>query len=318
MRGMVDDELSDEAIDWLVRLHSGRATAEDRSAFAAWRRRSPAHDAAAREAESLWQDIGRTPVAAEFGATKARLRPPAHAMTRRAALAGTMAASAAALIVASGALGPIPGLFADYATGVGERRQVRLPDGSIAYLNTASALSVAYGEGERRLSLGAGEALFDVAKDPARPFIVSAAGGEARALGTVFGVRRGAGDVRVVVSEGSVEVRLDGSARSSIRLSAGQGVTYDAQRLSEARFVDVGAATAWQRGKLLFNRRALADVAAELERYRLGRIVIADARLRDMPVTGVFELDDPEGMLRTIEQTLPVKVWRMPFVTVLR
>lgn len=76
--------------------------------------------------------------------------------------------------------------------------------------------------------------------------------------------------------------------------------------------------TAWRRGKLIFNRRPLGDVVAEIKRYRSGQIVIASAGLRALEVTGVFELADPEAILRTIEETLPVHVTRLPFVTVIR
>ncbi|HEY0185056.1 MAG TPA: FecR family protein [Rhodopila sp.] len=311
-------------MDWLVRLHSGRATGADRDAYAVWRACSPAHEAAARDAEALWQEIGETSVAAAFQAERAgapvvafRRRVPRP--TRRAVLAGTAAASVAAVVVASGAVGPFAGLLSDYATRVGERRSVRLPDGSTAYLNTESALSFAFSADERRLSLDAGEAVFEVAKDAARPFIVGARGGEVRAVGTVFGVRRAGADVDVAVSEGVVEVSLTSAGSPPMRVIAGQGVRYAADRfVTPVQPVDVGAELAWQRGKLIFNQRPLAAVVAELQRYQVGRIVVADARLRDMPVTGVFDLDDPAGTLQTIEQTLPVKVVHLPWLTVLR
>ncbi|HEY0182178.1 MAG TPA: FecR domain-containing protein [Rhodopila sp.] len=324
MPGPAADALNDAAVDWLVRLHSGRATGADRDAFTAWRARSAAHEAAARDAELLWQEIGETPVAAAFrieasGAPVVAFRHRASRPTRRAVLAGTVAASAAAIVVASGAVGPVAGLFSDYATGVGEQRRVRLPDGSTAYLNTRTALSVAFSASERRLSLKAGEAMFEVARDAARPFVVGASDGETRAVGTVFGVRRDGADVDVAVAEGVVEVSLPAVSSPPVRVAAGQGVRYAADRfVTPVQPVDVGADLAWQRGKLIFNRRPLASVVAELQRYQVGRIVVADARLRDMPVTGVFDLDDPRGTLQTIEQTLLVKVLHLPWLTVLR
>ncbi len=308
-----DRRLGNEAIDWLVLLHSGRATAADRAAFAAWRRRSSAHEAAARQADALWHDISRTSAATVTAfPTSGRRRMP----TRRAVLAGAVAASGAALVVGSGVFGPMAGLYADHATQVGERRDMHLPDGSLAALNTATALSVSYSEAERRVILHEGEALFDVVRDPERPFIVSAANGEAQALGTVFSVRRSGQAVGVVVTEGAVEVWSGDGRSARIRLAAGERTDYGAVGLpSEPARVDAVAATAWRRGKLVFNRRPLGEVAAELERYRAGRIVIADEQLKALEVSGIFDLADPDGLLRTVEQTMAVKVARLPLLT---
>ncbi len=82
--------------------------------------------------------------------------------------------------------------------------------------------------------------------------------------------------------------------------------------------VDVDAATAWQRGKLIFNRRPLENVVAELQRYRTGRIVILGDRLKTLEVTGVFDLDDTDRILRTIEETTKARVVQMPLFTIIR
>lgn len=295
---------SDEAIDWVVRLRSGRAAA-DHAAFAAWRQRSPAHEAAAAQAETLWRDIGTV------GVKRGGARP----LDRRAVLGGAAAASVAALTVGSGAVGPLARLYADHATRVGERREVRLPDGSLVALNTATALSVAFSAGERRVVLHEGEAQFEVLGDPARPFVVRADGGEVQALGTVFSVRNTGGVVEVMVSEGSVEVRVGTHA---LRLTADERVAFGADgEPGVAEPVDARTETAWRRGKLIFNRRPLGDVAAELQRYRPGRIVVADERLRALEVSGIFELGDPDSLLHTVEQTMAARVVRLPLLTVI-
>lgn len=321
--------LDEEALDWLVRVGFGTARPDE---FAAWRARSPAHEQAARSAEALWRDIGHTATAAEFSRREAvRSRPqslPAGGMRRgpdrrpgrlgrRAAMTGAMAASAAALVAASGLFGPLAGLTADHATRPGERREVSLPDGSVVVLNTSTALSVRFTAAERRIVLTTGEAFFAVAKDPDRPFVVAARGGETRAIGTAFAVRTDGDEVRVTVSEGIVEVTA--AAGGPVRLLAGQGAGYGGavgkpvpQRVNEA------VATAWRRGKLIFNQRPLVEVAAEISRYRSGRVVVANPELERLPVTGVFELDDQDAMLRAIEQALPVRVLQLPLLTVLR
>jgi len=317
-------------MDWLVRLRSGRATPADQAAFAAWRNLSPAHEAAALEAEALWRDVGATEAAAAFsesqaldvGATPppASLRSP-HRLRkppRRALFLGGLAASLAVAVLASEVLGPLSGFFADYASRRGERRDVSLPDGSIAFLNTATALSLSYTEGERRLTLNAGEAAFDVVGDAARPFVVEVAGGEIRALGTVFAVRLDDAAARVVVSEGAVRVRLDEGGPSTL-LETGQQTTFGRGRqLAKPEPADLAAATAWRRGKLIFNRRPLVEVVSELDRYFLNRTVILDDGLKALQVTGVFELEEPEEIWRSLERGLQVEVIRLPFMTLIR
>jgi transmembrane sensor len=311
--------LSDEAIDWLVRLGSGRAIAKDRLAFLRWRGRTPAHEAAAREAEAILRMVGQTRQAD-------RLRRPAETVSfpamphrhvgRRLLFAGAAAASVGAVVVGLSTIRPLASLYADHATAVGERRRVVLADGSTVFLNTDTALSVDYGEQDRRLVLHYGQALFEVAKNPNRPFVVVADGAETRALGTIFAVQRTETCADVIVTEGAVEVRV--GTQGAVRLEAGQRLAFGARASLEPRTIDADAATAWQRGKLIFNRRPLQSVVAELERYRAGRIVVLGERLKTLEITGVFDLDDPDRLLRTIEETTKAKVVHMPLLTVIR
>lgn len=315
--------LSDEAIDWLVRLCSPDATARDRLAFLHWRARSPAHEAAAREAEEILKLLPVTRQAVELGAPEAtatgsfvQLRKPALSTRRRFLVAGgAVAASAAAMAVAWPAMGPWAALYADYSTSVGERRRLELPDGSVAFLNTASALSVDFGPALRRVVLHAGEAFFEVARDPLRPFVAAAGTTEVRALGTAFALRRGDAGEQVIVTDGTVEVTLQGAA--PVRLTAGQQIGIGASTAAVPEPVDADVATAWQRGKLIFNRRPLASVVAEIQRYRSGRIVIASERLRRLEVTGVFDLDDTDHLLRAVGDATRARLTELPLITVI-
>jgi len=311
--------LSDEAIDWLVRLGSGRATATDRLAFRRWRQSSAAHEAAAVEAEVLLHAVGETRQADELRRQGTPLSAGSvrrHPVGRRVLFAGAAAASVAAVAVALPALGPLSGLYADHATAVGSRKRVTLADGSVVVLNTATAVSVDYSAQERRLVLHDGEALFEVAKDAARPFIVVAGDVEVRAVGTAFVVRLKRVFENVTVSEGTVEVKM--GDRPPIRVVAGQQLDVSESDGFKLRMVDVDAATAWQRGKLIFNRRPLENVVAELQRYRTGRIMILGDRLKTLEVTGVFDLDDTDRILRTIEETTKARVVQMPLFTIIR
>jgi len=313
-----DRKLADEALDWIARLHSGRTGVSDRAAFQLWRGRTTAHESAARVAETLWQDIGRTDVARAFRERLPLSVAPRMVTRRRMVLAGVGAMSAAGIAVGSATLPPFSGLFSDYATGTGERRNIRLPDGSTASLNTSSALALSYSDTERRLSLPAGEAVFEVAREN-RPFIVEADQGEIRATdAAIFGLRKAAAGVEVSVAEGALQVALKASGAEA-RLSQGEGIRYDGtQFLSAALPIDAGAVLAWRRGKLIFNQRPLQQVVAEMERYRVGRIVILGQSLQRMPVSGVFELEDVDGAIQTIAAALRAKVLDMPFLTILR
>jgi transmembrane sensor len=312
-------ELSDAAIDWLVKLGSGSATPQDRAAFERWRALSPAHERAAQEAETLMRDVGATRQAERLrSAARSALsaRPAGRPVRRRMILAGAAAASVAAVAVGLEAMGPLAALYADHATRIGERRRIELPDGSVATLNTATALSLDFTDERRRVVLHAGEASFDVAKDPNRPFTVVSEDAQTRAVGTIFAVKRTDRCADVVVSEGIVEVRVDGSP--PVRVGAGQRLDFTGSRKLQPRSVDTELATAWQRGKLIFNRRPLDAVVAELARYRPGRILVVGERAKALQVTGVFDLDDPDRLLRTLEDATQVRISRLPMLTIIR
>lgn len=307
-----DIALSDAAIDWLVRLKSGHATADDHAAFAAWREQSTEHELAAREAEMVWHGVG---LAGDRARTLQRKERRAK-VTRRAVLGGGTLAAVGFIVARSGVIGPR--LLADYVTEVGEQRTVGLVDGSSVFMNANSAFSVKFSARERRLSLLEGQAVFTVAHDTARPFIVEAGDGQTRAVGTVFDVDIRSDQVIVTVVEGVVAITTD-QAPDPVVARVDQRVHYLPRgRPSTPEAANADIETAWRRGKLIFNRRPLADVVGDIERYRRGRIVLVGDGLRSLEVTGVFDLNDPEAILRTIEDSLPVQMTRLPFVTIIR
>ncbi|WDY59755.1 FecR domain-containing protein [Pseudomonas sp. PSKL.D1] len=274
-------DLSDDAIDWQVLLHSGNACAADRARYQRWCQLSPAHAEAARDAEALWQDIGHTPTAQHVQASPAP--------RKRQWLAG-IAASLMLLLAGYSGWQQAPAWLADYHTGMGERQRITLDDGTQVLLNSASALSVAYTATERRVRLQAGEALFETTPD-ARPFVVETAHEAVSADAATFSVRR---DGQVVLAKG--EANAGGHAL--------------------AVAPDASAQTAWQRGKLIFNGKPLGQVLAELERYQHGRILLPDNKLAALEVSGVFDLNEPQALLRTLEQRYGLKVTYLPWLAV--
>jgi Fe2+-dicitrate sensor, membrane component len=275
-------DFSDDALDWQVLLHSGHASATDQARYQRWCQLSPAHAEAAHEAEALWQDLGHTPTAQVFEAAPVR-------RSRRHWATG-IAASLVLLVAGYGGWQQAPVWLADYHTGIGEQQRITLADGSRVLLNSGSALNVAFSADERRVTLEAGEALFETTDDP-RPFVVETAGEAVQGSAATFSVRR---DGHVVLAKG--EARL---GDHSLAIAA-----------------DASAQTAWQRGKLIFNGKPLGQVLAELERYQHGRILLSDHTLSALEVSGVFDLNEPQALLRTLEQRYGLKVTYLPWLAV--
>ncbi|WP_371348215.1 FecR domain-containing protein [Ancylobacter sp. IITR112] len=286
-----------DALEWFVRLRDAQSGADERRAFDAWLAADPAHGAAFARAEALWRRFDA--VEPEFR----RLRR-AGRLGRRDVLLGGLAALAAA--PAGYVLVNRHILFASVRTAAGERRSVTLEDGSRVELGSASALTMDFTAGLRRVVLVAGEAFFEVAPDPARPFIVEAGPGRTRALGTAFDVKLGDSTVAVAVVEHAVAVSVANTP--PLTLEAGWQVSYGPGGLTAPVEVDMALVQAWRRDRLVFEDVPLAEVLRELQRYRRGRIILMDQTVGTMPVTAVFETTNVDGALATIAATLPVRV----------
>ena len=293
-----EDRVAQEAALWVARLSSADASAEDRRAFELWRAASPAHAEAFDDLSDLWSELGGVAPVKSAKATK----PGGGGLVALLAAAGLGAALYSA--------GFVDRLRADHWTSVGEIRVVQLADGSEATLDTDSAIALRFVAGERRVELLRGQAFFAVAPDAARPFVVTADGLSATALGTRYEVARAPlTGPEVVVEEGVVEVR---AGADRLRLEAGDG----AARVEGGRLVETdppgGArdAVAWREGRLVFSGRRLGDLLAEIGRYRNGPILLLDDRASALRVSGVFDLGDPEAALSAIEATFPVKMTR--------
>lgn len=289
------EALKSEATAWLVRITSGDATTDDADALRRWRSISPDHNRAFEETALLWRTMG---------GTVARSR---HGVSRRSiVLTGGLAASAAAVGVGLSNLGYLPSfasLTSDYSTGVGEQRTVDLPDGSRVTLDGDTALSLNYSSAERRLDLASGAAVFDVAGDAVRPFVVSAAAGVTTTFGRSFSVQHGSEDVVLECLDGLLDVRC----RGTVALRTGETISYSAAGLGDRSTLDLETASSWRMGLLIFNNRSLENVVADVNRHRRGKVIIASRRLRSRRVSGVFHLSRPEEILHHLEVTLNVQ-----------
>lgn len=332
--------LDETAAGWVVRMDSAAWSEADEVALQAWLATDPRHRGALLQAQALWasfgddQGEGFDSRPASFAPGEGRGSAPAspeeegealgaggrgdvvgaarasgvsnRTPSRRWILGGAGAAIAASV---TGAFMLLRG--ARYATAVGEIRRVPLADGSIASINTDSDVAIDLATSERRVQLSKGEAWFQVAKDPARPFTVEAGRVRARAIGTAFSVRRRDDGADILVTEGVVEAWADGAEGNRIRLAAGESAFVADNAAIRPAVVQPGAvdrALAWRSGKIDLASTSLSAAAAEFNRYNARQIEIADPALGAEQLDGVFGANDPETFAIAVREGLSVPV----------
>ncbi|MCR5879384.1 FecR domain-containing protein [Phenylobacterium sp. J367] len=306
------------AADWLVRLQADDLSEDDALAFDAWLEASPDHARAFDETLGVWTELGGSADEVETALrSERRVRP---APTRRFYLAaGAMAAAAAAAVIVIPALTPAPAPIG-YETARGERESVTLADGSRIDLNAGTRMTVALSRNERRVELAHGQAVFDVAPDAGRPFVIAAGDRTVQVVGTQFDVRRRDGKLSVTVARGVVEVRpADGAQGQAFRLRPGQRLDH----VEGASAAKVTAAApdevlGWRAGRLVYRDRPLAEVVADLNDQFATPIRIADPRLAETPVSGVLVLDDQDAVIRRLALLAPLAAERSDTGVVLR
>jgi transmembrane sensor len=192
-------------------------------------------------------------------------------------------------------------LNADYTTGIAQTREIRLEDGSVAYLGADSAIDVAFDQTSRNIRLLSGEAYFEVEPDSGRPFRVDAGGVDTTVLGTAFDVRMIAEGTSVAVNHGRVAVEAAAATEElGAPLEAGDWV-----HVSRAGKVERGKdasdlAGGWRSGMLVVNDRSVGEVVEAIGRYFPGKIVLADSAIAGQRITGVYNLNEPIGALTAV------------------
>ena len=196
-----------------------------------------------------------------------------------------------------------------HQTALGERRVITLHDGSRVTLNTASAIRVQFGSDERVVTLSAGEALFEVAPDPSRPFTVEAACGRVTAVGTEFLVDLRGQEVTVTLLEGVVAVEAGSSQEPEVEtLEPGDQLSYSEEvGVTEKTSADLEATTAWIEGNLIFRDELLADALAEVNRYHERKIKLGSAVPKDIRVSGVFLIEERAPLIMALERTFNLR-----------
>jgi transmembrane sensor len=294
--------LLQEAAEWFVRLRDPEEDIESlRAAHRVWRNAAPENEAAWREIEASFAISRQVHATAIVGGR------PQQAWRPLALAASTM------LIACMAAFAWWQVSGTRYRTEAGEMRAIELADGSTVHLNGATSLRVRLGDAERRVDLIAGEALFTVAKDAARPFRVHAADRIVEAVGTEFDVDLRPGGADVAVSEGAVVVKADDAGAPAetagpVRVASGQAISYAAGQTPNAvRPVAAARIASWRRGLLTYDGVPFATVVADLDRYFAGVHAVDTPQLAQMPVTLSFRLADRAQTIHMIEQLLPVR-----------
>jgi transmembrane sensor len=302
------NEIDAVAAQWAARLDRGPLSAEDDQAFHAWLAHDPRRPGAYARVRAVAIHTARAKaLGAHFNPSDFNQASP-QGWSRRGALlaAGGLAASATAVTVGIGFLAAPRRID----TRKGEIKVAPLADGSVVTLNTASSLLVSFSSHRRNVTLLAGEALFDVAKDKFRTFIVTAGDTKIRAVGTSFTVRHLANrPVQVLVREGVVEVsKLDPKTATPLRAGLNTEVTAP---LSHAQPVAARLAApeldrllAWREGRLAFEGQTLSQAAAEFGRYSDTKIIIDDPALGREEIAGLYQANDPVGFSKAVAAIL--------------
>jgi transmembrane sensor len=306
-----------EAIDWQLREAEG-PPGHDPEALRRWLDSHPDHARAWRQLNQLGAELDAGLAAVRGPAARQALARPA-AVRRRAAAILAMAVAAAAGWGVLERYQPTAHLMADYRTGTGERRAVTLPDGTVLHLDTRSAVDLAFDAARRAIVLRAGQVAIETAHADAaerRPFVVLTPGGSLRALGTRFTVQAqeegGGAASRVTVTQSAVAARPADCAADPARPCAGERIVRAGQTalLRDGRVDTPGAAPpepdAWKDGMLVVENQPLADVVAQLARYRPGRLAV-DPRVAHLRVTGTLPLADTDQALLALTAAVPVE-----------
>jgi transmembrane sensor len=292
--------------------------------FAEWLEADPANRRAYDEVTRSWEIsalAATDPTVVAMRTDALMARPPKQRDYSR--IWGALATAALVLVVFTGVSITHPGFIGSAGdmvagrdqlvlrTGVGERATATLEDGSTVVLNTNSVLEINYSRLRRDVRLLAGQALFKVAHDTARPFVVAAANHEVVAVGTEFEVRLDGEKVRVALLQGRVRVepiKARGSGRDGnvAFMAPGEQLVASSAGL-ELKPANVRELVSWESGRVRFDNARLADAVAEMNRYSRTRILIDDPAAEDVRITGAFRTGQSYSFAQTVSEAFPVE-----------
>jgi transmembrane sensor len=307
--GPIDRQILRQAAQLLVRLNSGHASAADHAACERWREQSDAHRRAWALAQQLQRQFDTVPEG--MGSGLREDTGGANVSRRRRRAIRTLSWLAVALPVGwlTSRL-PWQTWNANYRTSTGELRDVVLTDGSRITLGGASAIDVAFDASQRRIHLLGGEIMVQPA-DGARNtrvtlpgLVVQTTHGLVEALGTQLSVRQQQGFTRVAAFRGDERVSPVSGAAHTLR--QGECCTFTRDGVAAVQALD-GREAMWTRGLLYANGMRIAELVAELSRYRRGVLRYADD-VADLRVSGIYQLTDTDATLALLQRSYPIRV----------
>jgi transmembrane sensor len=335
-----DERILAAAARWHARLAAEDCTDFERAEVQRWRASDRRHAQAYETAEALSAMLAESPQldqrlqamtdeAFEMGsgdeprpARFGKRVPQAHAQaqdlrTRRSRVQRWLAPALAASFVAafigvrlSGYLTPSTAPPVTYASSEQARRDVTLADGSLVRLDVGSEISVSFSPGRRDIVLVNGRALFEVAHDKTRPFVVAAGQSRTTALGTHFQVQREGQHVLVTLTEGSIAVASETrQSRWVEKLIPGEQVSLTTDgEVHAKRAIDAQTVTSWSRGRLVFRGTPLGEALQEVNRYGSRKVRLGDPALADLPVGGNFIAGETDLIVSAFAAALPLRV----------
>ncbi len=325
------DEIEETAAKWLARRYGG-FSAEEAAAFGAWRSADPRHAAAVGNIEQAWQVLSAPGRAGQGGIAQARhhARERHRERTRRRRTEFTILTLAAAALLVF-ALFPLRWPSSELAppSRIVQRPDLQtLSDGSTVELNAGAEIEATFTAERRLVTLVRGETLFTVAKDVARPFVVSAGGVEVTAVGTAFTVSYGLKQVDVLVTEGTVSVER----RANIQTSQATGTPTDPTNMPVILMAgnrsvvplvpeiiptiapmtpaQISAALAWRERRIEFTRTPLTEAVDLFNRQNDIQLAVADPRTGAFEISGTFWANDPDSFVRLLESAFGMSVDR--------
>jgi transmembrane sensor len=323
-----------EASEWFIDFRAGDVNGEARLRFIEWLRRSPENIQAYLEVSGAWSELpssdpdGRIDIDSLIARARiesdviplasGNVRPiPPSSATQSPAFGGRgrrpqLAAAAIVLLMSVTALFVWlnPGAARTYSTGIGEQRTIQLMDGSSVELNARSRVGIRLTDRRRDVALIEGQALFHVAKDKQRPFVVRVGAAQVRAVGTEFDVYRKQAETVVTVLEGRVETYRGsyGAGAAIIALSAGEQLTVLPDAVTRPKRADTAAATAWVQKRLIFEETPLSEVAEEFNRYNRRPLTIDGPALQTLKISGVYSSIDPASLINFLRSQSSIRV----------
>jgi len=303
-----------QAADWMSALRAGEVTGARAQAFDEWLNAAPEHRAAFAELQAIWDDAGEIEDDPTILALRELNRRTFNHPARLRLAMGALAATLLVAVIGGWAFVHQPQVPAQASSPIFDEQTLRteagqtttaiLRDGSTVVLDANTVLHATQTPERRLISLERGGAFFQVAKNPNRPFVVSAAGKTITALGTAFEARVIGDKLDVTLIEGKVKVeqkkRLIWRGEQKMDLNAGYRLSAPEDQHWTIQRVDATKELSWMSGRLTFFNDTLAEAVAKVNRYSDRKIVL-DPRLANKPIVGVFESGDTDRFVRGME-----------------